>query len=291
MKIDGQADRSIAPGTTEEVKVSMSTRARRGAFAKAIRVQTNDAQNRSTTLTCKGRALVPFTTNVRIVNFTALSRDGGPQTRTVEITRGDGGPLALELLPIKEPQLSAQLREIEAGERYEMDITLSPPWPTGTFRGGISLATGVSEAPVEMVTVLGRIPPRLKANPPRFSVPNELAEKTEMRARLIWSGNNPGKVLDAVPSDKTLEARVEEKNGVSYIVLVVPADFKPRGVASVTVMTDDKEAPNIRIPIVRSPSRTYAPPGGKAARPVPQRPAAKPTPRAPRVRTATQPAP
>ncbi|MGD8453592.1 MAG: hypothetical protein PVJ57_17395 [Phycisphaerae bacterium] len=247
------------------MKVSISTRSRSGAFSKDIRVQTNDPQNRSVALSCKGKALVPFTTNLRIVNFNAFNREGGPQTKTLQIKRGDGGPLALELMPIAERQMSAQLREVEPGERYELDVTLTPPLPSSSFRGTVSLKTGVTESPIETISVLGRTPPRLRANPPRLSVPAVLPDALEVPVQLMWAGSNPGKVLKVVCSDTALTGRYEERDGKPYVVVSIPADYSPTGVVAVTVMTDDTEAPNLRIPVVRQPVRGIRPAAGAGA--------------------------
>jgi hypothetical protein len=109
----------------------------------------------------------------------------------------------------------------------------------------------VSEAPEEKIRVYARIAPRLRASPPRFTIPQNLQTERDLRVGLEWSGGNPGKILDVKTSDTQTSVRLEENNGRQIVVLRVPADYKPptRGAAFVTVMTGDAEAPSLRIPI------------------------------------------
>ena len=96
------------------------------------------------------------------VDFRELSRDAGPQTKSVELRRGDGGPLNPKVLGIEPwprdaqhtqaPSAEAKLRVIESGERYALDITIRPPYDAGRIR----LATGVPEQPEDEVQFIAR---------------------------------------------------------------------------------------------------------------------------------------
>jgi hypothetical protein len=245
----------------------MATQGRKGEFSKTITVQSNDASNRSPTLTCKGRALVAIKTEPMLVNFGTIERGSEPKTQTVKVTRGDGGPLALEVVPPKETQVATQVREIEAGESYELAVTLTPPFPGNDFRSDLTLNTGIAEAPTETIKIMARFPARLSAEPPRFTIPVNLTQATDFRSKLKWSGPQPGKILEAASADATLNVRVEEdEDGTPVVVMTVPADYQFKGNALITVKTDDAEAPTIGIPVMRPPAR---PAQGPTTRPRP----------------------
>jgi hypothetical protein len=221
---------------------------------------TNDAEHQRVTLECAGNVLVPFKIEPRAVfntvSFGQIERTSESKRKTVTITRGDGGPLAPELLPIDDPHIKASLREIEPGEHYELDIEIGPPWPKSqAVHANLKLKTGVSEAPEESIRVYGRIAPRLRASPPRFSIPRNLKSERDLRVSLVWSGGKPGNIIDVTTSDPQTSVRVEENNNRQMVVLRVPADYEPptRGGAYVTVTTDDPEARTLSI-------RVYAPP-------------------------------
>jgi len=299
-------DRTIAPGQSEEVKVTVTTGRRSGPFSRTISATTNDAEHHKVTLTCAGAVLVPFQMKPSAVSFGQLSPDAGPQQKTVTITRGDGGPLALEVLPPSDPNLRASLREIEPGERYELDVEVTPHWSKGSWRANLILKTGLAEVPQEKITVHGYIVPRLRAVPTRFTVPRGLPAERELRARLLWSDNRPGQTLEVTSSDPNTPVRIEERNEQQYVVLSVPAGYEPpvnpRPV--VTLKTDDPDAPTLDIPVwlarpprtTRATSRPFIRPGLRrstsrpAARPGLHRPTSRPAIRPGLRRPTSQPA-
>jgi hypothetical protein len=262
---DGRSDRSIPPGQTDEIKISISTKGRTGDFERKITGDTNDANQRAITLTLKGRAKVAFKADPTFINFGTIVRNAPSQKKTLVLTRGDGGPLAPEVVPSKNAPFAAVLREVTPGERYEADVTLNPPWPNDRIYGQLTVRSGVPDAPPQDIQVSAQIEPRLKALPMRFEIPRNLAQATELRSTLVWSGENPGKAVGVTPSDPALSARIEEANGRQSVVLSVPAGFdqKVTGGPFVQVGTDDKEAPNLRIQITLQPGRppSARPPG------------------------------
>ena len=239
----------------------MSTRSRVGDFTKNIRVQTNDPEHRSVSLVCKGRALVPFKTTPKIANFGRISRDSGEVTKTIALARGDGGPLKPVLKPSKHEHISAELRELTPGEAYELEVTITPPWPNDRLRGTVSLETGIDEVPSEDVRVFAQIDPRLKAMPARFSVPGNVPSDMDLKVRLLWSGGEPGKILSAQSPDPQMTVRVEEQDNQQFVVLHVPAGYERerKRTMAVTVKTDDAAAASLRIPVSVSASHSTHP--------------------------------
>ncbi len=230
--------------------MTLKTSSRAGDFSRNIRVSTNDPQNPVVQLTCKAKTLVAFTTEPTTANFGKIARDAAAMTKTVKLTRGDGGPLSPTVVPPKEKNFSAQLREIEPGQVYELDVTVSPPWPNERLSGSITVQTGLEEVPTETVRIFGQLEPRLKAEPSRFVVASTVSTDTELKVRLVWSGE-PAKVLRVTSNDATLNAEVREEEGQQYIVLHVPAGYErsPKTTTNVMVYTDDAIAGTLRIPI------------------------------------------
>ncbi len=129
-----------------------------GDYGKSIIVTSNDPQNTSVTLTCKGKVLVPFKSKPPMVNFRGMDEAATPLPQIVSIERGDGGPLQLEVAGTGAPGIAAQLREIKAGERYELIIGLEPPQKPGKLASWVRLKTGVSEVAETTVPVYADIP-------------------------------------------------------------------------------------------------------------------------------------
>jgi hypothetical protein len=204
---------------------------------------------------------VPFKMQPRIASFGRIERNAEPKRKTITITRGDGGPLALELAPNNYPNVKTSLREIEPGEKYELDVELVPPWPNTSLRANLKIKTGIPEAPEETIRVYAQIAPRLRAVPSRFRIPQKVASDLQLKTRLLWSGGDPGKVLEASASDPKISVHVEERNEQQLVVLDIPAGYEcPSGVRpTVTVKTDDAEVPTLRIPVDSSRARGMRP--------------------------------
>lgn len=273
-------DRIIAPGKTDEIEFSAHTPQRPGPLTKQISLTSNDRQNVSVTLVGEADVLAAIRMQPETVNFSQLKRDAPEQKQMVTLTRGDAGPLKPHIASIGHPQIKAELREIEAGEKYELDVTVSPPWPNGVLQGAIMLDTGVEQAPRENVRVFANVTPRLQAVPQRYMLQAEPKADQDLRVRLNWDGE-PAKVLDVTTSDPATSVQVTEENKQQIVVLHVPAGYNPQNRMgnSVTVRTDDAVVPVMQIPIMVMNQSVGAAPGqpaNAAGRVVPLRSAAQP---------------
>ena len=119
---------------------------------------TNDTSHRQVTLTCTGQVLVPFKAQPRYANFRGIDEATTPEPRTVTIKRGDGGPLELEVVGAGNPGVQWELREIKAGEHYELLVGLSPPIKAGKLRSWLKIRTGIEESPETTIPVYADIP-------------------------------------------------------------------------------------------------------------------------------------
>ncbi len=255
------------------MQFSIDSRKYSGRFVKRINVTTNDPQNPRTQLMCVGVVKVPLKLMPRTVSFPRINRDSPAVSKTIQITRGDGGPIKPEIVPPADKHVQATLREVEPGEEYELEVKLVPPWPARSLRSSLTIKTGVKEAPIDTVRIYASVAPRLAAIPSRFMIPAKLKKDRDLRVRLKWSGGKPGKILSAKPSDPKLSAQLVEEHGQPVVVLHVPKDYaaSPRGRGFVTIKTDDKTIPVLRVPFYALRSRRFtrpnAMPGHRIIRP------------------------
>jgi hypothetical protein len=244
-----------------------------GSFTHTITAVTNDAEHPQERLVCSGKVLVPLNVRPTTASFGRVPRDAGPQRRTLTLTRGDGGPIAPELAPVTHANVQAALREVTPGERYELDIDVSPPWPGGSLRTYLHLKTGIAQMPEQKITVFAQVTPRLAASPPRLTVPATVASELTLTSRLQWSGGEPGQIRSVASSDPNIDVRWEiGGKDQQRVVLRVPSGYRlpTNGRAMITVQTDDEEAPTLRIPV-------HAARGRPTARVSPRPPVRKPT--------------
>ena len=242
----------IDPGKTEDIKITVGTGPKRGKINRMIAVTTNDRDNATLNLECEAEVLSALKCDPELVAFAPIKRGDTRVEKTVKITRGSAGPIHPKLGATGNPQITAELREIEPGESYELHVVAQPPWPSnGSVRANVPIETGIEKSPTENLIVSGNVLPRAQISPRQFTL--RPGSETDLRlvARLNWDDDNPGKITEATVNDDALQVAVEEQNNQQVVVLNVPAGYaatRGRG-TQVTVKTDDPAVPSMQIPV------------------------------------------
>lgn len=228
----------------------MRTGTRTGPYTRTIQVTTNDRAHQHASVTCEVLVQAALKVTPQVLSFGRLQRDTGSITKTVKLTRGDAGPIAPRVLDAGAPNATAQLREITPGEEYELDVTLSPPWPNGNIRGALTLETGIERSPRETITLAGMLQPRVVAEPRALRVVTRDVEQ-DVTAELQWDGT-PGKILDVSTNLPGGTVDLETApDGKQRVILHVPVglDAGRRTGYSIRLMTDDRLSPSLQIPL------------------------------------------
>ncbi len=247
--------------------MTLSCHKLRNKFTKNITVYTNDPTHSLETLVCRGEILegVKFTPNR--VNFGSVSRLDKAQTKTITITRGDGAPLKPKLHETNNKAVTAELKEITPGERYEIAVTATPPFTEDQLRTNIRFDTGVPEVPTTNIPIMGRMKPLVEAKPRRFVLADDKQGDWKETVELVWDAATPGKIIGAETTDPAMSVQVDDKDGKQTVTLMVPRSFDPRiGAQAVTLKIESNETPTVKIPIsVASKPRSGAD-SGRAGR-------------------------
>ncbi len=250
MKFNGRSDRVIAAGQNETLKVTIATRGRSGSFSRNIMVTTNDPANARVKLVCEAQVLAAVRKSPKSASFGRLDRKAGPKDKTISLTRGDAGPIKPELAGPIPKGVTASIEEIEAGERYALNVTVDAAQSNGPVKGNLKIRTGVAESPETSIRVYATVPARVEAVPRTFSVPRDKSVDQQVPVNFRWSDGRPDKLVAATPNDPNLEALVEEVDGRQRVVLRVPAGYRPTGGRHfVTVTTDDESFKSFQVPI------------------------------------------
>ena len=164
------------------------------------------------------------------------------------ITRGDSPNFNVKLVPAKLTNIKASLKEIEPGERYELEFALRPPFRLNRVITSVKLETGVAETPTVTLPVYATLIPKVAAQPPRFTIPRKRESKWEQSVRLVWDDDVPHRILSVTVNDADLKVLVSDKDGRQQVVLQVPEDYRiRRSGAIVTVKTDDTDVPTVEV--------------------------------------------
>jgi len=136
---------------------------------------------------------------------------------------------------------------VEPGEKYALDITVKPPWPSGRVR----LSTGVPEQPEDEVDFRVRWERLTFRCEPR-KVPRVRTERFQVKATPEWRGEQPAGSIQSVESSTPgVRAHIEEARGEAYVIVEIdpecPAPYSSFYV--IKVRTDDSGAREVTLPI------------------------------------------
>ncbi len=249
--MSGRSDRVIKPGQKDDVTITLQSKGRTGTVKRDVTAVTNDPKNRSVRLSCRAEVRNQFKGGSLKMSFGKITRDSGPQTRTITLERGDGSAIKPSVVRSGLPAEATAVREITPGEKYELDVTLSPPWPNGPLTRSLKIKTGMKEAPETELRINADVVPRVAAVPNRFSIRPGASEKAEHTAMIVWDEGVNHKVTAVSATDPQLGVRIDETpGGQQKLVLTVPAGFvRPKRLPSVTLTTDDDEVKTLVVPI------------------------------------------
>lgn len=234
----------------EELAVTLSCAKLSGQFNKKIRVTTNDPAHAKQELVCKGQILEPILLKPKRINFGQISRTTPPAPKKILITPGDAEGFAPKLLPVDTPGLTAVLREVEPGKRFELEVAVQPPFTSNRLRANLKLQTGVSEAPIASIPVYASVSPRVHAMPRRVMIPNPRNADWHQIVRLVWDEGLDYKILEATSTDPGLQLEIIENEGKQEVKLTVAPDYEPGpSMRTVDIKTDDPEQPELKVSV------------------------------------------
>lgn len=267
--VAGKYDKVVEPGATWELPAVLRTEGMNGPQRKSVNVTTDDPKQATVTFVFQGRVKTRLSIKPQPVAYFTLPSRNAVETKTLTITNELKDPVVIKSAVSKSKSYHVELREVEKGRRYELDVTTVPPVEDIAQQQIVELETDDPEFPMARVRIYTIVRPRVMIAPPllRFAMPIKKTVRHRIEVR------NTGSTLVHVTSVKTsvpgLKTEIDEiQKGVTYAVLVTlpeGADLPDVGVV-VTVHTDDPEFAELvtRLQPVRLP-----PPGvfGPASQP------------------------
>ncbi|MBN1490308.1 MAG: DUF1573 domain-containing protein [Phycisphaerae bacterium] len=240
--------RSVAPGATWELAATLKTRGYSGPQNKPIYVETNDPDHKQIQFRFVGEVKPRFELQPRSLNFGRLHADAAT-TQTLTITNMLDKPATLRNATSDSEAFFVDLREVEAGKRYELRIATVPLLNEGTNRAKITIETGVAEQPTIEVTAMAYVTPRVELSPSVVSVPEKRDSDLRRPLTIRNHGETPVHVtgVDVTGSDVTAEIKPTMDGKLYQVWVTVPKDAQiPASGVSLTIKTDDATYATLR---------------------------------------------
>jgi thiol-disulfide isomerase/thioredoxin len=189
--------------------------------------------------------------------------EGSVATRSLTLTNNMDQPLRLTIPEGQQSETYTwELLDQEPGKVFELKVTAGPAYPDKTTKLNLRLDTNIPEWPKVEVLCLATVRERLEVQPAAITVFTGQGSESRRRIRLVDNGEAPVKVLSAdPPADSGITTEIRGlATGKGYdIDLAIPAAYEPPEEGDrLVIRTDDKDKPELYVPIQAIPKQPSA---------------------------------
>jgi hypothetical protein len=257
--------KELAPGETEDIRITYNTKKNAENVSQKIRIMTNDPDSPTTEVEVKGhvKPLIKID-GVKGLDMGSLGLND-TVTKSIELECAYTQPLNLQLkegTPSK--FFDIRLETLEAGKRYKLTATTRPPLMDGSLNESAVLITGVEQMPEFLVRVWGVAQGPLTVSPKVLYVMTDQNQPSTKTLRVVSRRETPI-VITSVKADlDSIEAEVlpgpasgpiSNVGGVSSVMIQVklPAiNTLPDRDIALRISFDDPEVKELIVPIRKS---------------------------------------
>ena len=169
------------------------------------------------------------------VQLRGLKRDE-VMSATVKIVNQGSDPIQLAIESISSDYFDVEIKEVEAGQVYELAVKTKPPIPYGTTRAGIEITTGLSRQPIIRVPVNANVRARVSVTPPILFVPKQTKSPSNRSIRVRYFGTaDDFKVLSVESSNPDMLPVELKPPGTNRLRFQQPRAIAPKVERLITV--------------------------------------------------------
>lgn len=249
----GDYKKSIPPGETGKVPVSLDTKKVAGKVRKIVEVTTNDPKRPTVRLQLAGEVVPPVQVDPPAAAFGALKEDG-KQTRVLRIVNNTAKPLKLGPVKHSGAKLVTELKTVKPGKEYELAVTALPPFAIGSLRGVILLQTNLPEMKILFVQVTGYRTEPVSVTPKVILLPSPATANTQRQIFVRRTNRRLLKVSELTVSGGRLRVALAANplaGHIQRIVVTAPPGYElPKGGERISFKTDDPAMPECTVRVV-----------------------------------------
>jgi hypothetical protein len=278
-------DKEIPPGGQGKLTARLSTKGlshggeKSTEVTKSISVRTNDPKAAQIALRLKGKVKARISMEPPNGAQFPQGTPAGDLTQTITLTNNTDRPLKIDLAPTPvQAPFTCDVQEIEPGKVYQLIVTPDKSrLKEGPNAAQIHLKTGFPEEPDFFVPASLYIPPIIQVTPGTLNVATPIKVPFHREITLIHNRPGPMNITAASASDPAIKVKVQKLEApkptgrVWKLIVEIPSGWNPPQPApapvEITVQTDVKERPQIKVPIrifsqVPKPKAPGTAPGG-----------------------------
>ncbi|MBX3393725.1 MAG: DUF1573 domain-containing protein [Phycisphaerae bacterium] len=253
--VAGQYDRIVQPNETGKIPLTMSSKGASGPLSKNVTVNTNIAGADSTiSLQIKGEVWQPIQVTPQAASFGRITaQDSGDKlVRKLTIASNVEAPVTLGEPISSHPKVKASVSTLEPGKRFEVVVTLEPPFESGNINGRVTIPTGVADMPNVEISAYAFVTAAIDVSPTTLILPPSRTADVTRQFYIRSNINKPFNISDLATSNPDIKLELTDvKDSITYRLKVdVPTGYAPpAGGDRITMKTDSPDVPTITIPV------------------------------------------
>lgn len=155
----GAWDQKVEPGETGKIPLQVNTANFNGMVSKSANVTCNDPAHGSISLAISGTVWRPIEVTPNFATFNFLPGEQKKESRTVRIVNNTDEQITLSDVQNGSPAFQAELKTVEPGKVFELEIATVPEFVSTTVQAAITVKTSSTNTPLVSVTALAIMQP------------------------------------------------------------------------------------------------------------------------------------
>jgi hypothetical protein len=255
----------LNPGESDTFSITYDTK-RSGPADKKVTVSSNDPTQPNVVIDVKGTVKPIFATKPEDCTF-QNAEENTVATQTVRLENKYTRPLPLRIKAGQNiEQFELELKEVEPGMVYELQVTTRPPLSPGKNMTSLALETGLPDLPDISIRLSADVQPRASLMPMAIFVTPDKKKPFETMLTVQYRSDKPLKIVDIRPELESIKCEVlppgpaQEGATVGYHQIRVslpPFAEIPEQGTNITINTDDPDPKfaSLQVPVTRREGR------------------------------------
>ena len=255
----GDWDRRVEPGRTGIIPLQFNSGAFSGKVSKPATVTCNDPGQSIVVIYITGTIWKPFEVTPPMAVFNVSSEAKDSEVRVVHIVNNSDEPITLSDLYCARP-FQANLKTVEPGKEFSLEITATPPFTTNSTAVPITLKTSSPKMAEIKVSAYVVIKQPVVVAPSQILLPaGPLTDPVRSVVMIRDDGTNSLVLSDADVNIAGADVSVAEtvRGRMFNLTVNFPAglEIRPDQKAEVTVKSNHPGFPLIRVPVRQARSQ------------------------------------
>jgi hypothetical protein len=250
----GTWDKEVEPGKTGSIPLQFNSANFGGTILKQATVTCNDPTQTNVVLQIKGTVWKPIEITPSMAVFNVSSESETNETKVVRIVSNLEEPLTLSDLQCTNRSFRAELKTVQPGKEFELQITALPPFTSPSMVAPVTFKTSATNMPQVSVSAYVSVQQPVTVSPTQILLsPGPITNAVHHVVTVRNSGTNSLVLSDASVNVPGAQVRVQETQPGRLFNLSVdfPAGFevKPGQQVEVSVKSNHPKFALIKVPV------------------------------------------